>query len=206
MTTVPGSRAGAIWVATQVSKADRSIAPSMTDPAEKDWIATLNDRISLQTLRQTPSRQELLHRMRLSRRHPRDALDGLNRAALGMSAATAFAAQLTLGPLWLLCDRLGLTPAITAEAKATRSASVIAAFHRPATESPVSSSRAYLRLCLAAARCRFAALADDPATRATISARLRIGPDRRLIQMIRFGFPAGAMPPRARRPLSDVLI
>lgn len=183
----------------------------LTDPADKDWIATLNDKIGLQTLRRSPVRKELVHWMRLSRGHPRYALDGMNRAALRMSAPTAFAAGLTLGPLWPLCDRLGLTPAMTAEAKNTTSAAVIAAFHRPAGESPVTTGRAYLRLCLNAARCGFAgwpmaALADDPATRATIAAQLHIGPDRRLIQMIRFGVPAGPMPARARRPLSELII
>lgn len=183
----------------------------LTDPADKDWIATVNDKISLQTLRQTPVRQELLHWMRLSRSHPRYSFDGMNRAALRMSWPTAFVAGLTLGPLWPLCDRLGLTPAMTAEAKNTKTAAVIAAFHRPAGESPVSTGRAYMRLCLAAARCGFAgwpmaAMADDPATRATIAARLEIGPDRRLIQMIRFGIPAGPMRPRARRPTTEVMI
>ncbi len=183
----------------------------LTDPKDKDWIATLNDRISLQILRQTPVRQELLHWMRLSPGHPRYAFDGMNRAALRMSAPVAFAAGLTLGPLWPLCDRLGLTHAMTAEAKSTTSAAVIAAFHRPVGESLVTTGRAYLRLCLGATRCGFAgwpmaALADDPDTRATIAARLGIWPDRRLIQMIRFGIPAGPMPTRARRPLSEVII
>jgi hypothetical protein len=183
----------------------------LTDAVDKEWIAALNDLISLQTLRQTPVRQELLQWMRLSRRHPRYAYDGMNRAALRMSGPTAFAAGLTLGPLWPLCDRLGLTPAMTAEARNTTSAAVIAAFHRPAGESPVTTGRAYLRLCLAAAHCGFAgwpmaALADDPATRATIAARLGIGPDRRLIQMIRFGIPSGPMRPRARRPVTEVMI
>ncbi len=187
---------------------DAVLITALTD---KDWIATENDRISLATLRQTLIRHELLHWMRLSPRHHRYPFDGMNRDALRLSAPLALGAKLTLGPLWSLCDGLGLTPAITTEANATVTATAIACFHRPADESPVSSGRAYLRLCLSAAQrglsgWPMAALADDPVTRTIIAERFHIGPERRLIQVIRFGPATAPMPPRARRPLTEVIV
>lgn len=161
-------------------------------------------------MRNTASRRELMHWMRLSARHPRHAFDGLGRTALCLSPAEALGARLALGPLWTLLDRLGLTSALTAEASATGSAAAIAALHRPAEESPLASGRAYLRLCLEAAQLGLAgwplaALGDTPATNAAICARYGLGADRRLVQVIRFGRPTGPMPPRARRPLKEIL-
>lgn len=189
----------------------RRDAALLTDPARKDWIAGLNDAVSLGVLRDAAVRAELLHWMRLSPRHPRYDHDGMSRAALRMDATTALGARLVLGPLWGLCDRLGLTGRITAEAEATRSAQVIACFHRPADESPVASGRAYLRMWLEAthlgmAGWPMAALADTESSRAEVSARISLAPDRRLIQVIRFGVPVGDPPPRARRPLSELIV
>jgi hypothetical protein len=126
-----------------------------------------------------------------------------------MSGFEAFAARFALGPLWPVLDRFGATAGLTAEAEATVSAPVIACFHRPADESPVTSGRAYLRMCLEAAALRMAgwpmaALSDHAVTRAEICEAYGIGPDRRLVQVIRFGVPSGPPPVRARRPLAEV--
>ena len=85
-----------------------------------------------------------------------------------------------------------------------------ASFHRPIGESAVSSGRAYLRLCLEAAHLGLAgwpmaALTDDPDAAEQISVQLAIGPDRQLIQVLRFGVPTGTPPPRARRPLQELI-
>lgn len=183
----------------------------LRDAAAIARIAALNDAASLQVLRRDADRAELRAWMRLSRRDPRWALDGMNRAALRMGAVEAWGAGLVLGPLWRLVDGLGLAPALTAEAARTRSAPLVAAYHRPAGESPVTTGRAYLRLVLAAAArdlamWPMAALADDPATRARLSGELGLGRDRRLVQVLRLGPPDQPAPPRARLPVDDLIV
>ena len=189
----------------------RADAVVVTDAPRRVWLATLDEGVSLRAMRRGPLRREMRDWMRLSDRHPRADLDGLSRRAMRMGRGTALAAGVVLGPLWWVCDALGLTRRIVSEAEATRSAAVIACFHRPAGESPVSTGRAYLRLWLEATQLGLAgwpmaALADDPDSRAEIAARLAIGDDRRLVQVLRLG-PAGSdPPPRARLPVADLLI
>ncbi|MEJ6398562.1 hypothetical protein [Yoonia sp. 208BN28-4] len=180
------------------------------DQPSRNHLAARNDWASLQIMRDRAFRRELLHWMRLTPRHPRFCYDGLNRDALRMEPATARAARWALGPFWRVLDMVGATKGLTAEAEATRSAPVIACFHRPRDESPVATGRAYLRLCLEAANLGFAgwpmaALSDHPQTRAEICDQYAIGPDRRLVQVIRFGVATGDAPARARRPLSEIL-
>lgn len=187
----------------------RDDAVMVRDAAARARVAARNDWASLQIMRHAPFRRELRHWMRLSPGHPRYAHDGLNRAAMRMGGVEAMLAPWALGVLWPLMDRLGATRGMTAEAGATVTAPVIACFHRPEGESPVTSGRAYLRMCLeAAARGMagwpMAALSDHPVTAAQIKAEFGIGSDRRLVQVIRFGVPTGPMPARARRPLSEV--
>ena len=183
----------------------------VTDPKGKDCLAGRHDWAGLQLMRDAGVRQELLGWMRLSDRHPRRRFDGLARDALRFSRIEALAARCALGPLWRLCDRFGLTAGLTSEARATTSAQVVALFHRPAGESPVTSGRAYLRLCLEAADLGLAgwpmaAVSDQPQTNAEICASYGIGSDRRLVQVIRFGLPSTPRPPRARRPLREVIL
>ena len=189
----------------------RADALLVTDQASQDWLAAANDWASWQIMQNRDFRLELLSWMRLTPRHPRSDIDGMNRATMGMSARDARLAGWALGPLWPVLHILGRTQALTAEAVATRSAGVVAVFHRPAGESPITTGRAYLRLWLEAtslgmAGWPMAALADHTATRADICVRYGIASDRRLVQCIRFGRATGPQPPRARRPLDQVLI
>jgi nitroreductase len=189
----------------------RPDARQVLDDKGRAWLAERNDWASLQMLRDRGLRHELLDWMRLSPGHPRAGLDGMDRAALNLGRARARALPLVFGPLWRGLEAAGLTPRLTAEAAATRTAPVIALFHRPRSEHPVESGRAYLRLCLEAAQLGMAgwpmaALSDHPATNGEICTRFGIAPDRRLIQAIRFGKPTGPAPPRARRPLAEVLV
>lgn len=183
----------------------------LTDPTRKAWLAALNDRVSLQVMRDARFRRELLGWIRLLPWDRRAEIDGLSREAMRMSPAVAIAARLVLGPLWRLCDLLGLTAAITAEAEATISAQAIACFHRPLDESPVVSGRAYLRMCLEAAHLGMAgwpmaALADTRESRTEICQRIGIPEDRRLVQVLRFGKVDGPPPPRARRSAETLIL
>lgn len=189
----------------------RSDAVLITDRAGRDRIAGLNDWASHEFLQDGAFRRELVSWMRLSDRHPRRDHDGLSRAAMRMSRIEALAARQALGWMWPLLGLVGATRGLTAEGDATRSAPVIACFHRPAGESPVTTGRAYLRMCLEAASLGLAgwpmaALVDHPETREEVCAAYGIGGDRRLVQVIRFGKPTGAPPPRARKPLSELII
>lgn len=188
----------------------RADAVLVLDAPTRDWLAERNDSASLRIMQDRAFRDELLSWMRLSARHPRYAHDGLSRDAMRMGKGEARLAKLALGPLWPVLDKVGMTGALTAEAEATRSAPVIACFHRPGGESPVTMGRAYLRLCLEAAGLGLAgwpmaALSDHPVTRDEILERLAIDPDHRLVQVIRFGVPTGDPPPRARRPISELI-
>ncbi len=181
------------------------------DQPSRHWLAERNDWASLQIMRQKPFRKELLHWMRLSQGHSRYAVDGLNRESLRMDNKTARAARWGLGPFWGLLDLVGATKGLTAEAEATRTAPVIACFHRPVDESPVTTGRAYLRLCLEATSLGFAgwpmaALSDYPQTNAEICDRYALGGDRLLVQVLRFGVPTGRPAPRVRRPLAELLL
>lgn len=183
----------------------------VTDVPGRAFLADINDRASLEIMQSRPFRRELRSWMRLRPNHPRTPHDGMSLAALRMTPAEGRGAGLALGPLWPLLHLLGRTKALTAEAEATNTAPVIALFHRPVGESPIESGRAYLRMCLEAASLGMAgwpmaAISDDDATRAETCARFGIGPDRRLIQAIRFGRAGAAAPPRARRPLAEVIL
>lgn len=189
----------------------RPDARLVLDDKGRKWLAERNDWASLQIMRDRAFRRELLDWMRLSPGHPRNGVDGMNRDAMNMPGPVAFGTPLVLGPLWPVLDKAGLTAGLTAEAAATLSAPVIALFHRPRGESPVESGRAYLRMCLEAASLGMAgwpmaALSDHPVTNGEICTRFGIAPDRRLVQAIRFGKPTGTAAPRARKPLSEVLV
>lgn len=180
------------------------------DRPQRDWLATLNDVASLPILRQKPFRTELMSWMRLTPDHPRVAYDGMALDALGMTAKIARKVTLGFGPLWPLLNALGRTENLTAEAPVTRTAPLIACFHRPKSESAVTTGRAYLRLWLEAtalglAGCPMAALSDTPEAAAQIAQQFGIPRDRRLVQVMRFGIPTGQQPARARRPIMELI-
>lgn len=180
------------------------------DAPMRRWVADLNDAASLGILRRKAFHRELLSWMRLTPSDARYRYDGLSRDALRMDSRIARKVRLGFGVLWPLLNALGKTSAMTAEADLTRTAPLIACFHRPKDESAVQTGRAYLRLCLeetqlGLAGWPMAALTDDDTARDMISQQLAIGPERALIQVLRFGVPTGAAPPRARRPLAELI-
>lgn len=179
------------------------------DQPNRTWLAELNDEASSAILNNTDFRRELLHWMRLDPAHPRCDFDGLSRAALHMPKDVARKLRLGLGPLWPLLRLTGGAKAISAERDKTLTAPVLAAFHVRADTTATEAGRAYLRLWLEATRIGFAgwpmaALTDHAPARDQLTKRLNIGPDRRLIQVLRFGRPTGDAPPRARRPLTEI--
>lgn len=187
---------------------DRTI---ITDLAAIAAAAALYDRASYTIMRGDAFRAELRRWMRLNRSHPRWAHDGLNAEAMRLSRIEAIGAGAVLGPLFAPLSALRLAPALLAEAKGFANAAALVLFHRPASEDPFESGRAFHRLWLEVDAGGLggnvlAALADDPDASATLCRIHAIPPQRRLVSALRIGRRDGAPFPRARLPLSDVLV
>lgn len=196
-------------VAAQILHWDDRVV--ISDPRGIAAAATLYDQASYAIMRDDKFRKELRHWMRLSPRHPDWMRDGLNAAAMQFSRLEALSAGAVLGPLFRPLDFSGVAPALLAEAKGFAHATAVILFHRAADEDPFDSGRAFHRLWLEVEAAGLggnvlAALADHPATARAISASHGIGGGRRLVSALRIGRRSGATPPRARLPLSEVLL
>ncbi|HEX4847252.1 MAG TPA: hypothetical protein VFV30_03850, partial [Novosphingobium sp.] len=194
--------------AAALTAEDRTVAASPEDIA---WLAAQCDEASYGFMRNGGFRAELRGWMRLSRGHPDWARDGLNAEAMRLSGVEALGAGLVLGPLFRPLAALGLAPHLLAERKSFDAAAGVALFHRPSGEDPFESGRHFHRCWLALEAAGFganvlAALADDKAIAARIAERFGIGPQRRLVSAFRFGRRSGSGFPRARLPLSEVLL
>ncbi|HXQ46229.1 MAG TPA: hypothetical protein VN806_06405 [Caulobacteraceae bacterium] len=176
-------------------------------------LAELNDEASLRTYRDRAYRAELLSWMRLSRRHPRWAVDGLNAEAMEMSGVEAVGAGVVLRPgVFEALDRLGAARMLVAEAAVVRSAAAVVLFHRPDGEDPLLTGRRFHRLWLDFASLGFSAapmavLADDLATRAIIAREFSTPPNHRLITAFRVGSaPDRKLGPKPRLPSSALIV
>lgn len=183
----------------------------ITDAAAIADVAALYDRASFAIMRGRGFRSELRRWMRLKKSHPDWARDGLNAAAMHLSGIEASAAGAVLGPLFRPLAALGLAPALLAEAKGFANAAGIVLFHRAADEDAFASGRAFHRLWLeidagGLGGNVLAALADDRAAAAELCERFGIGAEQRLVSAFRIGRRAGDGFPRARLPLSEVLL
>ncbi len=188
----------------------RADARFVLDEPSRTWLAERNDWASFQIMQHAGFREELVDWMRLRDTHPRAGLDGMDRASMQMSANEARMASLALVKFWRFLNIFGFTKGLVSEVDVTLTAPLIALFHIDKSESQIVAGRAYLRLCLEAsmlglAGWPMAALSDNPTTNAQVCEHFGIGPDRRLVQVIRFGQPTGEAPKRARRPLSEVI-
>lgn len=176
-------------------------------------LAALNDQASLRTFRDAAFRVELVSWMRLSRRHPGWARDGLNAEAMEMSGLEAAGAGFVLRPgVFETLDKLHLAQLFVAEAGTVKSAQAIALFHRPDGEAPLQTGRRFYRLwleftALGLSAAPMAVLADDVATRAIIAREFGIAADRRLITAFRLGVaPRRELNPKPRLPVSALLV
>lgn len=202
------------------SPADREAARSLkadnaaliADETAVAEVAALADEAGLGFFRNGAFRAELLSWMRLSPRHRRWSLDGLNADAMAMSRLDRIGAGLVLGPLFRLIDRLGLSGAVSSEAATVRSAAGLIVFHRPGDEARFEGGRAFYRLWLRVVEAGFqaavmAALADDQGASEALHQRLSIPDDRRIVSVLRIGRAAPETAyPRARLPVEDLLV
>ena len=136
--------------------------------------------------------------------------DGIGAPCGGDETGASTWLLLGFGALWPWLHLLGRTSRMTAQSDFTLTAPILACFHRPKTESPVTSGCAYLRFWLEAtslglAGWPMAGLTDDADARSEICAHHSIPQDHKLIQVIRLGQPTGPRPPQARRPLSELI-
>jgi hypothetical protein len=176
-------------------------------------LARLNDEASLRTFRDRAYRAELLSWMRLSRSDPRWSQDGLNAQAMEMSPFEAAVAGRVLKPgMFEALDRMGLAPALVAEAKVVRSAKAVALFHRPEGEAPLETGRRFYRFWLQCAGAGLSAspmavLADDREAREAIGREYGLPEGRRLITTFRLGVrPGTTKAPKPRLPLETLIV
>lgn len=187
-------------------------AAVVTDPAMLSRIARLFDQASHGFMRDGKFRRELVSWMRLSRRHPRWSRDGLNADAMAMNRIEAIGASAVLGPLFALLDRIGLAGPLLAEGKKLSGSAGLVVFHRPVDEAPFISGGHFYRLWLAIEAAGFgaavlAALADDPAVSAEVATIAGVPRGRRVVSAFRIGRrPAGAIAPRSRRGIDELLV
>lgn len=168
------------------------------------------DAASYGFMRDGAFRGELLGWMRLRRRHPCWARDGLNAEAMALSPVEAIGANLVLGPLFSPFDRLRVAPALLAEGAKVAAAAAVILFHRPVVEAPFESGRHFLRLWLGIERAGMgaavlAALADDPRAASHVASTHGIAAGQRLVSAFRVGRRAGPGFARARLPIDAVL-
>ncbi len=193
-----------------------SAAPDLTvlsEATDVDAVARLNDLASLRGFRDRAFRAELLAWMRLSRRHPLWAVDGLNADAMTMSGVEAFAAGVVLRPgVFETLDRLGLGGVLTGEADVVRSAAAVALFHRPTDETAFDTGRRWHRIWLEMTRLGLSAapmtvLADNQEAESVLASRFGRPEGARLVTVFRLGIaPEGALPAPARRPVGDLIL
>ena len=197
---------------TEAAKLAGDDAAVITDPATLSTIARLFDRASYGFMRDGKFRRELVSWMRLSRRHPRWDRDGLNADAMAMNRIEAIGASAVLGPFFALLDRIRLAGPLLAEGKKVSSAAGLIVFHRPVDEEPFVSGAHFYRLWLSIEAAGFgaavlAALADDAAVAAEVSLIAGVPRGRRIVSAFRIGRrPAGAIAPRSRRQIEEILV
>lgn len=182
------------------------------DPTRIADLAALYDEASLRWFRNAAYRAELVSWMRLSRRHPGWARDGLNAQAMEMSGFEAAGAGLVLRPgVFEALDRIGAARTLVAEAPVVRTAGAIALFHRPVGEDPFETGRRFHRLWLGftekgLSASPMAVLADDAEASSILAAEFGLGADRRLITAFRLGVaPERRLAPKPRLPFAELI-
>ena len=168
------------------------------------------DFANIHFLRQPDHRRELLSWMRLSRRHPDYARDGLSAGAMRMGAVQAFGAGIVLGKAFPALDRMGLAKPLTSDGHASR-ASAFVLFHRPEAEDAVSVGRAFYRRwlelsALGLSICPVSVVSDMPETNDQICRHFKVPAGRRLVSVWKAGVPDGTPVRGARLPPGELVV
>ncbi len=184
----------------------------VTDPERVREIAGLCDTASFGYMKDKAFRTELLSWMRLSKRHARWSVDGLNAEAMGLGRVERIGAGIVMGRAFGFFNAVGLAAPLLAEAGKTAGAAAILIFSRPADEDPFESGRAFYRAWLHIEAQGFAAqvlaaLADDPAAAAQVHTMAALPANHRVVSAFRIGRPTAQKPyPRARRSVEELIV
>lgn len=176
-------------------------------------LARLFDDVSMEVLRTSAYRAELLSWMRLSQRHPNYDRDGLNAAHMALSPIEANGAGIVLGATaFPLLDAIGAARPLIAESGKVRSSAGLALFHRPVDEPELDTGRRFYRVWLEIERaglalCPMSVLADVPHAAARLLQEAKLS-DRKLVTVFRIGRrpPKFVQPPRARLPARELIV
>ena len=162
-------------------------------PRDLATVATLHDRATWHFEQDAAYHTELWSWLRLSRRHPRWDVDGLNADCLALSAAERAGARVALRPpVFALLTRLGIARHLVSEAPQVRSAAGLVVFAPDSALTPFDVGRRFYRLWLElTAAGLFAApmsaTSDFMETRAELARLAGIGPGRRVANVLRVG-------------------
>ena len=185
----------------------------ITAPGRIAELARFYDQMSLEVVRDSAYRTELLSWMRLSREGPDFWRDGLNAEHLALSPFEAFAAGIVLGNAFGTLDAVGLAGPLMSESSRVKSAACLAFFHRPASEPEIGTGRRFYRVWLEIERlgmslCPMSVLADVPRSAARLLSEAGLGPDRKLVTVFRIGRrPKGVRTiPRSRLPATEIIV
>ena len=191
-------------------------SPNITFVSERpdlEFIADLNDTMSLSVFRDRPYREELLSYMRLSKRHPEWSTDGLNLDAMQMSAIEGHMASVALKhPFFEGIDAIGLSKMMITERDKTLSAAGVAFFSVPRGTPALDIGRAFYRCWLHFTRLGFVAwpmavLADDPEAARICAERFSVLPGHKLINVFRVGtIDPAHRPATARLATSELIV
>jgi hypothetical protein len=184
----------------------------VSDRPDIEFIADLNDTMSLGVMRDRPFREELMSYMRLSKQHPEWSVDGLNLDAMQMSAIEGHMAKVALKyPFFEGIDAIGLSRMMVSERDKTLSAAGVAFFSVPLGTPPLEMGRAFYRCWLHFTRLGFVAwpmavLADDPQAAQNCIERFNVPAGHKLINVFRVGAIDRARRPATARIASTKLI
>jgi nitroreductase len=157
--------------------------------------------------------RELWTWLRLSRRHPSYARDGLNADCLALSESERRAAFLLLKPsIFARLAAIGIARHLISEAPQVRSATTALLFTPRRTETPFDVGRRFYRLWLEVTALGFhlvpmSASADHESTRGLLAAEHAVSPDRRIANVLRVGRARpGSAAQSPRLPVDELLV
>lgn len=182
------------------------------DKAQHDGFAAAHQAASVDLLRDRAIGAELYSWLRLSRRHPAVARDGLDAACLGLTPLEAAGGRVLMQPaVAALLARLGLGGLLVDEASKTKSAAAIAVLAVPAGIDDFVAGRRWYRFWLALAGAGFAAvpmsaLVDTPRGRDALASLQPLPAGWRAINVMRIGVAPAVLPVSARLPADDLLV
>lgn len=179
--------------------------------AALDGFAVAQQAASIDLLRDRAVGAELYSWLRLSRRHPQVARDGLDAACLELGPIEALGGQVLMrASIASLLANLGLGGLLVDEATKVRSATAIAVLGVPAGVGDFEAGRRWYRFWLALAGAGFAAvpmsaLVDTPGGRAALAALQPLPEGWRAINVTRIGPAPETLPVSARLPVDDLM-